>query len=182
MPGVASLDHFEVDVFAIGVDCAEDASVLVAALVSDADVFAEDERRKMLLRLLSESLMRFGCVDSVEADFVLGGGGRRGGRDGYPPAKGRPRSGCPRRGARPYRDQGERVAVGDLYDAAADFRKRRVGLRARPRVEGRYAALRRTSTPPLKISGDAAERKGEANPPAIASVNARADLAFFLML
>ena len=27
----------------------------------------------MLLRLLSESLMRFGRVDSVEADFVLGG-------------------------------------------------------------------------------------------------------------
>ena len=75
VPGVASLEHFEVDVASVDVDFAEDAPVLVAALVSDADIFAEDEGGEVVFRLLPERLMGFGRVNSVEADFVLGGGG-----------------------------------------------------------------------------------------------------------
>ena len=109
-------EHFKIDVAAINIDRAEDASVLVAALVLDADVFAEDKRRKMLLRLLPERLGLLGSVNSVKADFVLR--------------------------VRRVEDR-DRVAVRDLYDSPADLRKRRVRLRARPRVEGCYAALPR---------------------------------------
>ena len=75
VPGKPGADHFEVDVETVDVDRAEDASVLVAALVSDADVFAEDKGGKVLLRFLPESLMRFRRVNSAETDFVLDGGG-----------------------------------------------------------------------------------------------------------
>ena len=69
--GEAIAEHFKIDVAAINVDRAEDASVLVALGVSDADVFAEDERRKMLFRLLPERLRLLWCVDSVKTYFVL---------------------------------------------------------------------------------------------------------------
>ena len=68
-------EHFKIDVRRADEDCAEDAPVFVAALVFDADIPAEDERRKTLLRLLPEGLVGFGSVDSVEADLVLGGSG-----------------------------------------------------------------------------------------------------------
>ena len=74
VPSVASLEHREVDVASVDVDDAEDASVLVAALVSDADVFAEDEGGEVVLRGGAEGLMGFGSVDSVETDFVLSNG------------------------------------------------------------------------------------------------------------
>ena len=64
-------DHFEVDVRRVDEDCAEDAPVFVTVLVFDADTLAEDERRKILLRLLSEGLRFFGSVNAVKSDFVL---------------------------------------------------------------------------------------------------------------
>ena len=99
MPRQASAEHFKVDVESVNIDRAEDASVLVAALVLDADVLAEDKRRKMLLRLLPERLRLLWCVDSVKAYFVLR--------------------------VRRVEDR-DRVAVRDLYDSSADLRKCRV--------------------------------------------------------
>ena len=107
MPGQAGTEHFKVDVESVNVDGAEDASVLVALSVLDANVLAEDERRKMLLRDVAEGLRLLRCVDSVEADFVLGGGGGR-----------RVHRTRPTRGG----ENRDRVAVGDPYDAAANLR------------------------------------------------------------
>ena len=110
VPSVASLEHREVDVASVDVDDAEDASVLVAALVSDTDVFAEDEGGEVVFGGGAEGLMGFGSVDSVEADFVLSNG-----RDARCPSGGR--------------EDGECVAVGDASGAA--------GVRALPPSCGR---------------------------------------------
>ena len=149
---VAIAHHLQVDVFSADEDCAEDAAVLVLGLPHYGNVFAEDVVRELLFRLLPEGLRLLGRVDCVEADLVLGV---------------------------PVADDCDRVAVGNRDDAALegfDSRRergrvnrlrvgqllprggctaqtlRRGGCAAgvRLRVGGRYAALLRRSTPPLK--------------------------------
>ena len=95
MPRQTGTEHFKVDVELVNVDRAEDASVLVALSVFDADVLAEDERRKMLLRDIAECLRLLRRVDALKPNLVLD--------------------------IRRVEDR-DRVAVGDLYDAAVNLR------------------------------------------------------------
>ena len=97
VPRHAVAQHREVDVGGAEVHDAEDASVLVLRLPPDKNVLAEDVLGQLLFRLLPERLRLLRRVDSVESYLVL----------------------CVRRV-----DDCDRVAVGDLYDASANFRKR----------------------------------------------------------
>ena len=56
MPSVTGAEHFKVYVLAVDKDDAEDASVLVALGVFDADILAGDKRGKMLARGFAERL------------------------------------------------------------------------------------------------------------------------------
>ncbi len=56
MPSVTGAEHFKVYVSAVDEDDAEDASVLVALGVFDADILAGDERGKILARGFAERL------------------------------------------------------------------------------------------------------------------------------
>lgn len=152
MVGETVADHLQVDVFSADEDRAEDTAVFVLGFPLYGDVFAEDVVRELLLRLLPEGLRLLWSVDCVEADFVLGvlvaddcdrvavGDGDNAALEDF--------DSCRERG------RVNRLGVGQLLPrvGGAEQTLGRGGCAAcaRPRVGGRYAALLRRSTPPLK--------------------------------
>jgi hypothetical protein len=90
MPGISVSEHLEIDVGRTKPHRAKDASVLVLGLPCYGNGLAKDIIRKMLLALLPERLVRFGCVYSVKAYLVLGVGGIK---------------------------DGDRITIGDPHDA-----------------------------------------------------------------
>lgn len=159
MPSVTGSEHFKVYVSAIDKDDAEDASVLVALGVFDADILAGDERGKMLARGFAERLGFLGRVDCVEANLVL----------------------------RLRRvEHGDGIAVDYLDDASAHFRARGRATRncraVRPRDGYAASPIFREGGGVFSTFTDAAERGIAANPPTIKRTPARADLAVLSIL
>ena len=74
VPGVAGLQHFQVDVAPVAENDAHRAPVSVGVLNLHDDVAPRDKPGEKLARSLAERLAFFGRVDSVKADFVLGVG------------------------------------------------------------------------------------------------------------
>ena len=118
VPCKAGLEHFEIDVAAINENSADGATVAVGVVDFDADVLAEDKRRKLLLRLLPERLRLLRCVNSVKANLVLR--------------------------VRRVEDR-QRISIGNANDSAANLGAGWLRKRATRRVGGRrkrYAASR----------------------------------------
>ena len=169
VPGVARLEHFEIDVASIDEHLADGASVAVGVANLDDYVFAEDERGKILLGLLTERLGFLRRVDAVKPDFVLGGAVGAGRRPCHASVR---RVG----GNAPYRRKDrDRVAVGDFHHASANLRAHRLWKRARARAEalyGVFTALRggvpvsRTAAPRASQAAFASMRRHAAPMPA----------------
>lgn len=97
VPGVARLEHFEVDFFSVGVDRSEDAIVFVTLAPRYAHLFSRDETGEVASGGIAVGLVLFWRVNPLEANLVL-----RFGR---------------------VKD-GDRIAVGHLHDTADEVGRR----------------------------------------------------------